>query len=438
MSLWRFLVPLTLGARLVLVPCAAQTGFSTLYSFTGQNGDGGEPVGTLAIGKNGEVYGTTATGGSGVCNNGLFLLGCGTVFVLNSPATSGGAWTESVLYRFTGANGDGWSPYGSVVIDSRGRLYGTTLYGGTGCDTWGCGTVFELAPPSAPGGIWTETVVYSFTGQNGDGSGPAGTLALGKNGELYGLTTAGGSSNNGTVYRLAPPAAAGEPWTESILYSFALPNFSAPQGYPADIGLIVGDRGELYGATPLGGRLEYGVVFGLLPPKAPDDTWTKIDLFTFPANSLGGVSPSGGVVAGKTGKLYGSTVFGGRGDCPEGCGIVFELTPPAAAGESWHETVICDFGDCLSQSGNPQTNMVLGKNGVLYGTALTALFALRPPLAPGGTWQGFILQEFNGGSAVGQPSGLAISDDGVLFGTTLNGGLCNYCGTVYRWAPPEK
>jgi uncharacterized repeat protein (TIGR03803 family) len=82
--------------------------------------------------------------------------------------------------------------------------------------------------------------------------------------------------------------------------------------------------------------------------------------------------------------------------------------------------------------------MVLGKNGVLYGTALTALFALRPPLAPGGTWQGFILQEFNGGSAVGQPSGLAISDDGVLFGTTLNGGLCNYCGTVYRWAPPEK
>ena len=428
-----------LGATLILPVCIAQTGLSVLYNFTGQNGDGGQPVGTLAIGKSGALYGTTASGGSGPCNVTAVPAGCGTVFELSPPATAAGAWTENVLYRFAGQNGDGWSPYGGVVIGKNGRLYGTTLYGGTGCYTWGCGTVFELSPPATVGGAWTETVIYSFTGQNGDGATPVGSLAMGKNGDLYGLTTAGGSSTYGTVYRLTPPASAGGAWTEAALYDFAVLSFGLPQGYPADMQLTIGSGGALYGATAAGGRDGYGMVFRLTPPAAPGGIWTETELFSF--NNGDGSGPSGGVTAGSNGALYGSTLSGGTGDCIDnGCGTVFELAPPTTAAGAWQETVICDFG---SSCGGPwallpETNVVLGKNSVLYGTGAFVLFALQPPVAPGGAWAASTLYNFNGGSAGGQPSGLVISDDGMIFGTTMQGGLCNYCGVVFQWAPQGK
>jgi hypothetical protein len=425
------------GATLILPVCFAQTGFSTLYNFTGQNGDGGQPVGTLAIDKSGALYGTTASGGSGPCNVTAVPAGCGTVFELRPLATAGGAWTETVLYRFMGQNGDGWSPYGGVVIGKNGRLYGTTLYGGTGCSTWGCGTVFELRPPVVAGGAWTENVICSFTGQNGDGATPVGSLAIGKYGDLYGLTTAGGTSNYGAVYRLTPPVAAAGAWTETVLHSFAVRSFNLPQGYPSDMSLKIGDGGALYGATAVGGQEGYGMVFRLSPPEAPSGIWTETELFSF--NYGDGSGPSGGVTVGSNGTLYGSTFSGGTGDCAgdNGCGAVFELTPPAAPGDAWQEAVICDFGtSCVfPQGAYPETNVVLGKDGVVYGTAFYVLFALQPPVIPGGNWTGIAIEQFDGGSGGVQPSGLAISDGGVIFGTTLQGGLCNYCGTVFRWAP---
>lgn len=432
MSPSQLIARVALGVSLLAPLGAAQTGFSTLYSFTGQNGDGGEPNGILAIGKNGVLYGTTAGGGSGPCSGGALVpAGCGTVFELIPPAGPGGAWTESVLYRFAGENGDGWSPYGGVVIGSGGRLYGTTLYGGY----WGYGAVFELMPPSAPGGRWTETVLHSFSDQNGDGIAPAGTLAMDKNGRLYGLTTFGGSSNYGTVYSLTPPRAAGGVWTENVVHSFKYPAFYAPQAYPADMGLIVGDGENLYGATPLGGRWGYGAVFGLTPPQAPGGAWTETDLFSF--NYADGAGPRGGIVAGSDGALYGSTYTGGTATCGSvaGCGTVFQLEPPAIDGGTWRETVICDLeSSCGGPSTSlPETNVVLGKSGVVYGSGLDVLFALQPPATPGGAWTESTIYNFSSGSS--QPSGLAISADGALFGTTMVGGLCNYCGSVFRWAP---
>src|SRR5450755_562674 len=430
-----FFAGVTLAASLLVPLCNAQSGFSAIYGFTGQNGDGAEPNGILAIAPNGVLYGATAGGGSGPCNVNSVPSGCGTVFELKPPAVPGAAWTESVLYRFAGANGDGWSPYGGVLIGNGGRLYGTTIYGGIGCGAWGCGIVFELTPPKATGAAWSEKVVHAFTGENGDGFQPVGSLTLGKNGELYGLTSLGGSSNCGAVYRLTPPAATGQTWIESILYSFAGPSFSAPQGYPADMKLIIDAGGALYGATPFGGRFGYGVVFKILPPKSPGGPWTAADLFSF--NESDGASPSGGVVAGSTGTLYGSALAGGSGSCSAGCGAIFELTSPAAAGGPWQEAVICDIGrSCGGPSvAFPQTNMVRSGNGVLYGTGPSVLFALQPPLTPGSPWIASTIYNFNTATAGVQPSGLAINEDGVLFGTTMQGGACNYCGAVFRWAP---
>ena len=429
----QLLARVTLGVSLFAPLCTAQTGFSTLYSFTGQNGDGGEPNGILAIGKNGVLYGTTAGGGSSPCSGGVLVpAGCGTVFELIPPAAPGGTWTESILYRFAGENGDGSSPYGGVVIGNGGRLFGTTLYGGAA----GYGTVFELTPPSAAGGRWTETVLHSFSDQNGDGIAPTGTLALDKNGQLYGLTTFGGSSDNGTLYALTPPATAGEDWAETILHSFTGSAFPPPQAYPADNGVTIGADGSLYGATPMGGHGGSGMVFRFAPPRSPGGSWTGTDLFDFPASGVDGVEPSGGVVAGTDGALYGGAAIGGRGDCTEGCGTVFQLTPPTTSTGAWNATVICDFGSpCGNPLGSfPQTNVVLGKNGTLFGTGLLVLFALQPPSESGEAWTEFTIHNFDGA----QPSGLAIGDDGVLFGTTMQGGPCNYCGTVFRWAPQGR
>jgi uncharacterized repeat protein (TIGR03803 family) len=189
-----------LGASTVLA--AAQT-FDTLYTFeTGANG--GSPTGLLA--SNGVLYGVTEIGGA---------YGNGTVFELQAPAEPGGTWTETVLYSFTGQNGDGARPFGGLVAGGDGALYGTTQDGG---DSDGDGTVFKLAPPADPGGAWTESVIYSFDGSGGYT--PAASLVLGADGTLYGTTQVGGAGGYGTVFALRRPGTPGGTWTETVLYTF--------------------------------------------------------------------------------------------------------------------------------------------------------------------------------------------------------------------------
>ncbi len=159
-----------------------------LHNF-GQNGtDGYYPAAGLIWDAAGNLYGTTLSGGRS-----------GTVFEL-SP-TTGGGWTETVLYSFCSRNGctDGNTP-GTLVFDAAGNLYGTTAYGGTYND----GTVFELS--SAGGGAWTETVLYAFCSQNlcRDGSVPAAGLIFDAAGNLYGTTSGGQYFYGGTVFELTP------------------------------------------------------------------------------------------------------------------------------------------------------------------------------------------------------------------------------------------
>ncbi len=182
---------------------------TSIYNFS--SGCGSEA--SLTPGPGGVLYGTTYFGSVSAtpCTypiNG----GCGTVFQLTPPATAGGIWTETTLYSFTGVNGDGAYPSSSVVVGKNGALYGTTQYGGNAtagppCSYYGvtgCGTVFQLTPPTLAGGMWTETVLHNFTGQNGDGAVPMAGLTWSSTETLYGTASSGGVSGKGTVFAVKP------------------------------------------------------------------------------------------------------------------------------------------------------------------------------------------------------------------------------------------
>jgi uncharacterized repeat protein (TIGR03803 family) len=167
----------------------------TLHHFNAQSGGTIPLQGSLLADASGNLYGATYYGGT--AND-------GTVFEL-SPPTSGGAWTETVLYGFAGGT-DGRSPFASLVADQAGNLYGSTTYGGTTGDN---GIVFQLVRPTTTGGAWVENVLYRFQGGSNDGTYPSGGLIFDGAGNLYGETGFGGACNDGTVFELSPPASQG-------------------------------------------------------------------------------------------------------------------------------------------------------------------------------------------------------------------------------------
>jgi uncharacterized repeat protein (TIGR03803 family) len=246
----------------------AQLTLQTLYSFTDENGDGLLPYGALTLGPNGEIFGNTIGGGSDAG---------GIIFELVPPTVAGGVWTENILHTFTGFHGgpDGASPSGGLVLANNGDLYGTTAGGGPYPEH---GTVFKLTPPAEPGASWKEAVLYRFKGKT-DGSNPGAGLVRTSNGALYGTTVNGGGGSCtiigcGTVFELAPPTVAGGPWTETLLHSFSGPDGNSPQAT-----LVRGSDGSLYGTTVKGGGSGCGgsgcgTVFKLTPPTVAGEAWT--------------------------------------------------------------------------------------------------------------------------------------------------------------------
>lgn len=231
-----------------------------LHAFNGSsNGcascDGTDPVGPLVFDAAGNLYGTTPGGGDN--NN-------GTVYELTPLA--GGGWKYEVIYRFLVSSTEGAIPFGGVIVDGQGNLYGAALAGGaaTSCiDTTGCGAVFELSPSA---GVWTQTVLYSFMGGT-DGENPAFPLVSDAAGNLYG-STAGTSPTNcppfcGTVFKLTPSSSGS--WTETVLISF-----DETDGFVSQ-GLILDSEGAIYGTSGLGGDVPVctgygcGLVFELTP-----------------------------------------------------------------------------------------------------------------------------------------------------------------------------
>jgi hypothetical protein len=185
-----------------------------LYSFAGSPGDGGNPrYGVLTIGGGGVLYGTTEFGGSGGCVSSS--PGCGTVFSLTPPASPGGAWTETIIEDFNGTTGGAY-PTGVTLSSGGALYGTTAEGGGVTCyyAAYSCGTVFSLTPPASPGGAWTEEVLYDFTGTS-TGTGPGG-LVIGPAGVLYGVVGQPDISFPGLVFSLTPPAVAGDAWTEAV------------------------------------------------------------------------------------------------------------------------------------------------------------------------------------------------------------------------------
>ncbi len=269
------------------------------YGFHGA-ADGYSPSGGLVWGADGSVYGTTMEGGAH---------GAGTAFKL-TPGPN--AWTKTTIHHFFGASGDGANPQAGLIVDSNGALYGTTALGGASAR----GAVFKLTPPVPPSTVWTETVLYSFTGL-GDGAYPTNGLTFGPRGSLYG-------TNTGVAFKLTPPVSPATQWRLTVLHSFSGgADGSSPVG-----SLVVDASGALYGATAAGGVRSYGVVFKLTPPFAPLMQWTLTTLYSFSGGQDGAI-PSGGVILDNAGGLYGAARAGGA----YGGGVVFRINNPTAACE---------------------------------------------------------------------------------------------------------
>jgi uncharacterized repeat protein (TIGR03803 family) len=292
-----------------------------LYSFAGSN-DGGSPDATLISDRKGNFYGTTIAGGTN---------GNGTVFKL---APNG---TETVLYSF-GTGSDGAEPFVGVVRDKMGNLYGTTFGGGTNGD----GTVYRIASDG------TETVLHSFSGS--DGSAPFASVILDSRGNLCGTTSGGGANDDGTVFRIAPDG------TFRTLYSFSGSDGANPYG-----GVIEKKPGVYYGTTGEGGTNQAGVVYRLTGKGA------ESIVYEFTGRQDGGF-PSGELIFGSNGALYGTTDYGGNdgtNGCANrgGCGVVYRLSPRGAK-----LTVLHAFTSG-SDGANPESALLIGQNGYLYGTA---------------------------------------------------------------------
>jgi len=300
------------GTVFKVTPSGKET---VLYSFEGQP-DGAYPWGTLILDAKGNMYGTTSQGGT---------YNDGTVFKLTPSGK------ETVLHSFS--VGDGETPYAGLVADQKGIMYGTTYYGGA----YQGGVVFKITSSGK------ETVMHSFSGYPTDGYNPHAAIILDGEGNVYGTTFSGGPFNNGTVFKVTPP------YKETVLYSFG----GTPDGANPQAALGFDEEGNLYGTTYNGGTGNLGAVFELTASGA------ESILYSFMGNG-DGANPAAGLISGKQGNLYGTTVNGGGG----GYGTVFELLAPSYE----EENQLYSFSS--SDGANPYAGLVFDQKGRLLGTTL--------------------------------------------------------------------
>lgn len=311
---------------------------SILHHFKTPATEGANPYGGLLVGPNGELYGTTTRGGA---------YGWGAAFEFLPPAQPGGAWTEVLLYSFGGTASDGVFPYGGLVRDQNGTLYGTTVSGGA----YGLGTLFALSQPEA--GVWVETVLHSFAG-SGDAANPYAALTMDADGTLYGTAPYGGVTGNGAVFALTPQP--GGDWTESVLCSFPGGTGGAnPYG-----GVLLGVSGGLYGATTEGGSTGAGAIYRCSQTKT--GTWASAVLFNLPSYA----ASYGTLVSDAAGALY-ATTPGSHGNSAND-GLIFKLTPPTEKGEPWVPSTLYGFPG--SQGNGPRAGLTWGPDGALFGTTV--------------------------------------------------------------------
>jgi len=268
-----------------------------LYSFKGGN-DGSGPGGGVSFDKAGNLYGTTADGGTH---------SEGTVYRL--APENGGQWKETVIHNFTGGKDGGVGSLGLPLVDKAGNLYGVAEIGGA----HGAGTLFKLSP--AAGGKWTFSTLYAFKGQPNAGF-PYGGLISDASWNLYGTTYYGGKDGVGSVFELV--LGWGGHYKEHLLYSFK----SVNDGNAPTSTLLFDASNSLWGTASAGGDpdCDCGAVFKLMP--ASGGKWKESVAYNFQGNP-DGANPYYGLALDSSGAFYGTTAAGGT----QSQGVVFKLTP---------------------------------------------------------------------------------------------------------------
>jgi uncharacterized repeat protein (TIGR03803 family) len=311
-------------------------GETILYEFKGQsNGDGASPHGRLAFDGNGNIFGTTQSGGTN---------GTGTVYEI-SPVRGGG-WTETVIYNFSAGGLDGADPSAGMTIAPDGTMFSTTPDGGA----YGAGVIFGMQK-TANG--WKQEVIHSINYPS-DGGFPYEGLTRDAAGNLYGAAPSGGVGGNGVIYRLSFTKGA---WVDTVLYSFTGQNGDGSGLYWID---LIGDKsGNIYGATSFGGTNGTGTVWELVKGS---NGYTEKILYEFGAAGSGdGNSPYGGLAMDSKGNLYGTTLNGGSSNQ----GAVYAITKQ---GTSWKETVVHNFTGGTADGEQPTGNPCIA-GSALYGMA---------------------------------------------------------------------
>jgi uncharacterized repeat protein (TIGR03803 family) len=381
---WKGLFLFCLVASIV---SAAQE-FKTLVNFDGANGAG--PNGPLIQGLDGNIYGTTTSGGND-----------GTIFRLDPSGTL------TTLYNFCSKSGckDGVGPAGALIQSRSGSFYGVTRGGGAK----GGGTVFGITTAGK------LTTIYSFCVQTNctDGEFPQGLL-LAPDENLYGTTQNGGANGQGTVFRLTFDS------TLTTLYSFCAQSNCADGEVPN--GLVLASDGNFYGTTQAGGGDDHGTVFEITPA----GTLTTMHSFV----GTDGAAPSAALLQASDGNFYGTTESGGTGGSSDG--TVFEVTPEGTFTSLY---TFCSQSLCADGS-NPSAALIQATDREFYGTTggngadgFGTIFKI--------TSEGALatLHSFNGSDARDVEAGLFQATRGNFYGTALEGGTgscgVDTCGTIF-------
>ncbi len=325
--------------------------------------------------------------------------------------------------------------YGNLTQDASGVLYGVTFNGGTTDN----GVVFSLAPDAGKTD-WTYSVLYNFCSRAHcrDGEIPVGTLVLGPDGSLYGVTEFGGDGE-GVIFELTPNAKHTK-WKETVLHRFCkrtnckdgnspragLTYLGAASGVPYD------GVSPLYGTTYQGGKSGEGAVYELSFADGVA-SYNLIYDFCRRENCLDGEGPVSPVVEDASGNLYGNTSTGGTS---RNNGLVFKLTPQGDG--TWHEKVLHDFcGEANCTDGaSPQSGMIVDGSGNLFGTTVAGgtpgkgiLFKLQPNSHY--TVQYEFCSQADCADGNGPRGTLLLGADGALTGIAAGGGKGG--GVIYRF-----
>jgi uncharacterized repeat protein (TIGR03803 family) len=386
---------LTLIAVFLLPALAGAQTFTTLYNFSGGT-DGASPIAGVIQDSLGNLYGTTYQGGGS---------DDGVVFRLDT------AGNESALYSFSGGT-DGSEPFGPVLRDSEGSLYGSTAYGGDlqKClvSGPGCGVVFKIDTAG------NETVLHTFTGGKTDGCVPVGALQMDASGNLYGTASGCGAHAKGAVFKLTPNG------KESLMHSFA--GGSSDGAYPGSV--LMDKEGNLYGVTQGGGGKNCGGEgCGVLFKLSKKGTLTM--LHRFAGGARDGCQPEGSVAMDGAGNLYGTaTVCGSAGE-----GNVWKVN------KSGSETILHNFAGGSSDGCLPEAGVVLDSSGNLYGDTAScgaSDYGTLYELSASGEFS--LRLSFDGSNGSQPVDNLLWTANSELLGTAFAGGTSNF-GTVFSYIP---